>query len=82
MLYLTTSEQTFVFHPENSEFSIFEPLRGVKDIKSLSINSGNGQIVYTQSERGVWWTYQLHFLNPQFSVELSEHAYKARWLVP
>jgi hypothetical protein len=81
-LYLTTSRQTFVFHPESSEFSIFEPLRGVTDIKSLSINSDNGQIVYAQSERGVWWTYQLNFLNPQFTVDLAEHAYKARWFRP
>ena len=82
ILYLTTTDQTFVFRPESSEFSIFEPLRGIKDVKSLSINPDNGQIMYTQSDWGVWWTYQLHCLHPQLTIKLTEHAYKARWLLP
>ena len=81
VLFLTTSAQVFIFHPEDASFSPFEVFSGISNVKSLSINPKDGQIVYTKSERGVWWTYKLQLLRPASEVVLSEHAYKARWYV-
>ncbi|HEX4164330.1 MAG TPA: DUF6528 family protein [Bryobacteraceae bacterium] len=79
LLYVTTASAVFVFHPDQGTFSPFTPLQGIQDVKSLSINPETGQILYTQSDPGVWWTYQLRFLDPAANVTLGEHAYKARW---
>ncbi len=79
LLYVTTASAVFVFHPDQGTFFPFKPLQGNSDVKSLSINPQTGQILYTQSDPGVWWTYQLRFLQPAASVLLEEHAYKARW---
>lgn len=82
VLYLTTSKSVFVFDPASEKFSPFQPFQGISDVKSLSINPTTGQIMYTQAEPGVWWTYKLKFLLPKAEVSLTEHAYKARWLPP
>ncbi|HJY06890.1 MAG TPA: DUF6528 family protein [Bryobacteraceae bacterium] len=80
VLYLTTSKEVLTFDPVSGKFSPFPPFQGISDVKSLSINPGTGQIMYTQAEPGVWWTYKLKFLHPNGEVLLAEHAYKARWL--
>ena len=79
LLYVTTASAVFVFKPDQGAFFPFEPLKGISDVKSLSINPETGQILYTQSDPGVWWTYHLRFLQPAANLLLGEHAYKARW---
>jgi hypothetical protein len=79
VLYLTTSRDVFTFNPASETFSPFTPFHAITNVKSLSINSKTGQIMYTQAGHGVWWTYELNFLNPSARVILTEHAYKARW---
>jgi hypothetical protein len=79
VLYLTTSTDVLTFDPASGKFSQFAPFRGIPAVKGLSISRKTGQIVYTQAERGVWWTYELKFLNPVGRITLPEHAYKARW---
>ena len=79
-LYVVTGTEVLVFGPQDGKFSPFPPFAGQSNVKSLSINDKTGQIVYTQADWGVWWTYTLRFRNPGLEIELPEHAYKVRWL--
>jgi hypothetical protein len=79
VLYLTTSTQVLVFTPNAAAFTPFAAFAGIGDVKSLSIDPGDGQIAYTQAGNGVWWTYTIKFLNPPAELVLPEHAYKMRW---
>jgi hypothetical protein len=82
VLYVTTADGVFVFNPQQQQFSSPPLFRGVRDVKSISIDPVSGQIAYTTSAWGVWWTYQLFFKKPDAVVTLSEHAYKVRWYTP
>jgi hypothetical protein len=79
-LYVTNTEQVFRFDPDRLEFTPFAPFRGEGQIKSLSIQATTGQIAYTRADPGVWWTYTLHFKNPEDEIALPSMIYKVRWL--
>uniref|UniRef100_A0A372IJD5 Uncharacterized protein n=2 Tax=Paracidobacterium acidisoli TaxID=2303751 RepID=A0A372IJD5_9BACT len=82
LLYVTNSKAVFEVDPETLTFRRFQTFAGMKNIKSLSINPGSGQLVYTQADPGVWWTYTLHFMNPAQEIVLPSMIYKARWFLP
>ena len=78
-LYITNTTAVFRVDPDQLEFTSFEPFRNRGEIKSLSIQSNTGQIAYTQADPGVWWTYTVHFIGPDYQVTLPSMIYKVRW---
>jgi len=78
-LYITNTKAVFKLDPDRLEFSSFEPFRGRGEIKSLSIQPDTGQIAYTQADPGVWWTYTVHFIGPEYEISLPSMIYKVRW---
>ena len=66
------------FDIEKGEFSPFEPLKDVEDIKSVNLDPKNGRLIYTKGE-GSWWTRNVYQQNPDCTITIdSAHLYKAR----
>lgn len=78
-LYMTTSPAVLSFDIKSDSFSSYKPLVGLRDVKSISFNPHTGQLAYTQADPRSWWTYTIHFLNPDMHVETECRAYKVRW---
>lgn len=78
-LLATTQANVYQIDLPARAVSVFYPLAGSTNVKSLSMNFSTGQIVYTVADPGVWWTYTLRFLAPNLSVDLASSLYKARW---
>jgi hypothetical protein len=70
----------FLFDRENPGFSPEPDLGDTANIKSISIHSGTGRIVFMQAGLS-WWTDTMNFLSPSEKLQLkNERLYKARWL--
>jgi uncharacterized protein DUF6528 len=78
-LLVTNTKTVFWVDPDRMSFEPYEPFRGIGEIKSLSINPKTKQIAFTRADPNVWWTYTLHFLNPEQQLVLPTMIYKVRW---
>lgn len=78
-LFITASPQVVVFDIAHETFGPYERLSGLKNVKSMSIDPVTGQLAYTQADPRVWWTYILHFQNPESAATLDAPTYKVRW---
>jgi hypothetical protein len=78
-LYITTGKRVFTFSINDAVFAPYVPLDSLTGVKSLSIEPATGQVMYTQADEGVWWTYSLRFHGPDAIVTLPWMTYKARW---
>jgi hypothetical protein len=78
-LLVTTVSRALIFDIDRESFSAYQPLAGLRDVKSISINPSTGQIAYTEADPKVWWTYTLRFLSPAFTIPIETHTYKVRW---
>lgn len=78
-LYVTNTSMVLRLDPERLTFTPLEPFRGRGEIKSLSIQPDTGQIAYTQADSGVWWTYTVHFIGPDYAIVVPSMIYKVRW---
>jgi hypothetical protein len=82
LLSVTTLRQSFVFDRAKHVFSPHPQLAGIVNVKCITVHPATKQTVWTQADKGSWWTATLRFLNPDGTLELKgERLYKARWAV-
>jgi|WetSurMetagenome_2_1015567.scaffolds.fasta_scaffold01101_11 hypothetical protein len=62
-LILTTANGVWVFNTSNEQFSAFELLEGIKNVKSVNYNESTNELVYTKGEIS-WWTHNIYCRNP------------------
>lgn len=66
------------FNITTGEFSPFEPLKDVKNVKSVNLDPQSGRLIFTKGEES-WWTHHVYQKNPDRVIQLdSAHLYKAR----
>lgn len=77
-LLLSTTNSVWQFDIAVSEFSEFEPLKGVEHVKSVNLNVETGELVYTKGEIS-WWTHHVYFENPHDTLLVEDiNLYKVR----
>ena len=79
---ITTVPKVIVFDIASEKFSDFAPLKGMRDIKSVTFARGTEQLAYTQANGGgEWWTRKVHLREGQkdIAVPLEFEIYKTRW---
>jgi len=77
-LVLSTSNNVWLFNIDNGQFIPFEPLKGVRNIKSVNFNESTGALVYTKGETS-WWTHNIYFKNPDKTLVVPDiNLYKVR----
>lgn len=75
---ISAHEGVMCFDIVNEEFSPFEPLSDVKDVKSVNYNSKTKRLVYTKAEIS-WWTHHIYQRNPDKVLKMdSLNIYKVR----
>lgn len=80
-LAVTTIRNAWLFDRNSHEFKPHPLLGGVDDVKSINVHPSTGQVVWTQADKGFWWTSTIRFLNPESTFEMKgERLYKARWV--
>ena len=66
------------FDIEKQEFSPFEPLKDVRGVKSVNLDSKTNRLIFTKGETS-WWTQNIYQRNPDKTVRIdSVKLYKAR----
>lgn len=77
-LLLSTSVETWIFDTANGKFSAFEPLKGIKNVKSMNYNESKGELIYTIGEIS-WWTHNIYCKNPDKTIIIPDiNLYKVR----
>jgi hypothetical protein len=80
-LVLTTTRGVWVFDIPAQAFSPFEPLKDVKNVKSVNYNQTSNQLIYTKGEIS-WWSNHIYFKNPDKRLVLPDFKlYKVRVIV-
>lgn len=79
-LFVSSGTGVFVFQKETRAFTKHPALGDMHHVKSISVHPRSGQLAYIRADEGVWWTFQLRFLNPTAEIESpGQRLYKARW---
>jgi hypothetical protein len=78
-LFVTTSSRALVFDIEAEKFSLYQPLAGLRNVKSITFHPETGRMAYTIADPRVWWTYTVRFMNPSAAIPLDAETYKVRW---
>lgn len=78
-LFVTTSSKALVFDIETEKFSLYQPLAGLQNVKSITFHPETGRMAYTLADPRVWWTYTVRFQNPSATIPLDAETYKVRW---
>jgi len=77
-LLLTTTNGVWVFDIPKEEFSPFDLLNQVKNVKSVNYIESTGELVYTKGEIS-WWTHNIYFKNPDKTITIPDiNLYKVR----
>lgn len=77
-LLLTTTNNVWEFDIDKEQFSAFEMLKEVKNVKSVNYNESTGELVYTKGEIS-WWTHNIYMKNPDKTITLPDiNLYKVR----
>ncbi|HLP71622.1 MAG TPA: DUF6528 family protein [Bacteroidales bacterium] len=77
-LLLSTSVNTWVFDTGNGKFAPFEPLKGVKNVKSMNYSEATGELIYTIGEIS-WWTHNIYCRKPDKTIIIPDiNLYKVR----
>lgn len=75
---VSAHEGVMWFDIGKEQFSPFEPLRNVENVKSVNYDSKTGKLVYTKAEVK-WWTHHIYQENPDKVVTMdSLNVYKVR----
>ena len=75
---VSAHEGAMWFDIDKEEFSPFEPLRDVENVKSVNYNPETQKLVYTKAEIS-WWTHHIYQENPNKVVTMdSLKVYKVR----
>jgi len=79
MLLLTTHNNVWEFDVAEEVFSVFEPLEGAKDVKSVNFDPQRGRLIYTKAEES-WWTENIYLRNPDKVISIpGMKLYKVRF---
>lgn len=79
-LIVSTETEVFWFGKDTRQFEKHPGLGNMHHVKSISVHPASGQCAYVRADEGVWWTFQLRFLNPVAEVESpGQRLYKVRW---
>jgi len=66
------------FDISSETFTPFEPLKNVKDVKSVNYNRKTQKLVYTKAEES-WWTFNIYLKNPDKIIHIPDvKLYKVR----
>ncbi len=77
-LVLTTANGVWGFNIPEEQFSTFELLNQIKNVKSVNFNEHTGELVYTKGEIN-WWTHNIYCLNPEKTIIIPNiNIYKVR----
>lgn len=77
-LVLTTTNGVWVFNIREEQFSPFELLNQVKNVKSVNFNESTKELVYTKGEVS-WWTHNIYCMNPDKILTIPNiNLYKVR----
>lgn len=75
---VSAHEGVMWFDIGKEQFSPFEPLRNVENVKSVNYDPKTGKLVYTKAEVK-WWTHHIYQENPDKVVTMdSLNVYKVR----
>ena len=79
-LLISEHDGVHLFNISTETFSPFEPLKNVKDIKSVNYIKESQKLVYTQAEES-WWTFNIYLKNPDKTIHIPDiKIYKVRLL--
>lgn len=77
-LILTTTKSVWLFNIKEEQFSPFELLKDVANVKSVNYNESTNALVYTKGEVS-WWTEHIYFRSPDKRLVLpGRKLYKVR----
>lgn len=77
-LVLSTHHSAWIFDIGSGQFSPFEMLRDVENLKSVNYNVSSDELIYTKGEIS-WWTHNVYCKNPDKTITLPDvNLYKAR----
>ena len=77
-LIITTTKSVWVFNIPEKEFSPFELLGQISNVKSVNYNESTQDLVYTKGEIS-WWTHNIYCRNPDKTLIIPGiNLYKAR----
>lgn len=77
-LIITTTKSVWIFNIPEKEFSQFELLKQMSNIKSVNYNDSTGDLVYTKGEIS-WWTHNIYCRNPDKTIIIPGiNLYKVR----
>ena len=75
---VSAHEGVMWFDIDKEEFSLFEPLCDVENVKSVNYDPETQKLVYTKAEIS-WWTHHIYQENPNKVVTMdSLKVYKVR----
>lgn len=75
---VSAHEGVMWFDINKEEFSPFEPLRDVENVKSVNYDPKTGKLIYTKGEIK-WWTHHIYQENPNKVITIdSLNVYKVR----
>lgn len=81
-LLVSGHEGVCLFDIDKEEFSPFEPLQSVLNVKSVNYNKKTGRLLYTKAEES-WWTFNIYLENPDKTLHIPDiKLYKTRFLKP
>ena len=75
---VSAHEGVMWFDIDKEEFSPFEPLKDVENVKSVNYDAKTSRLIYTKAEIS-WWTHNIYQSNPEKVVTFdSLNIYKVR----
>ena len=75
---VSAHEGVMWFDINKEEFSLFEPLHNVENVKSVNYDPKTGKLIYTKGEIK-WWTHHIYQENPEKVITMdSLNVYKVR----
>lgn len=79
-LSISTGSNVWLFDRDTKGFEPHPDIPDVSSVKSVNHHPATNQVMYTKSTiSGGTNTYHIQFLNPDFTVEVDQKTYKARW---
>jgi hypothetical protein len=75
---VSAHEGVMFFDLNTGEFTPFEPLKDVSDVKSVNLDPQTSRLLFTKGEIR-WWTHNIYQQNPDKTVTIdSLNVYKIR----
>lgn len=81
-LIVTTESGVYLFDKSTRSIVSHPALGPLLHVKCVSLHPSTGRLAYVKADegKGVWWSFRIHFLNPEGSIESpGQRVYKVRW---